>query len=160
MFFRKLTIFINMEEIVCTRCGYVKTLDEFNYKNKDLDIRKPHCKECDKLIRKNFYIEHKDRVYKSVLHRNKELTKRNRQFVWDYLLKHPCVDCGETNPIVLEFDHKDRVKKINSISRMVGSNNSLMKLQEEINKCDVRCANCHKIRTAKQFNWYCSIKTD
>jgi len=148
-----------MEEIVCTRCGEIKSLEnDFNFKNKDLGIKKPHCKECDKIIRKNFYIEHKDRVYKSVLYRNKELTKRNRQFIWDYLKEHPCIDCGETNPIVLEFDHRDSTEKNNSISRMVGSNNSIPKLEEEISKCNVRCANCHKIRTAKQFNWYCSIK--
>lgn len=147
-----------MEEIVCTRCGEIKTLEnDFNFKNKKLGIRKPHCKECDKIIRKNFYIEHKDRVYKSVLYRNKELNKRNKQFIWDYLKVHPCVDCGETNPIVLEFDHKDGCKKINHVSRMVNENNSISKILEEINKCDVRCANCHKIRTAKQFNWYRDI---
>lgn len=71
-----------------------------------------------------------------------------------YFSENPCVDCGETNPIVLEFDHRDREEKKYNISEMIAKGSSIKSIKEEINKCDVRCANCHKIRTAKQFNWY------
>lgn len=56
-----------------------------------------------------------------------------------------CVDCGETNHIVLDFDHiKD--KKYN-VSRMIHDGFSWKAIMKEIEKCEVVCANCHRIRT-------------
>ena len=56
-----------------------------------------------------------------------------------------CTDCGETNPIVLDFDHlKD--KKYN-VSRMIHDGFSWAAIKKEIAKCEVVCANCHRIRT-------------
>lgn len=56
-----------------------------------------------------------------------------------------CVDCGEKNPIVLDFDHlKD--KKYN-ISRMIHDGFSWKAIMKEVNKCEVVCANCHRLRT-------------
>lgn len=68
-----------------------------------------------------------------------------RQFVLEYLLDHPCVDCGVTNPIVLDFDHVTG-EKIGNVSEMIKSG-SLRGIKEEIKKCEVRCANCHRIVT-------------
>ena len=60
-----------------------------------------------------------------------------------------CVDCGERNPIVLDFDHlKD--KKYN-ISRMIHDGHSWASIKKEIKKCEVVCANCHRIRTHFRF---------
>jgi len=72
-----------------------------------------------------------------------------RKFVIEYLNVNPCVDCGESNPVVLDFDHV-RGDKLDSISRMVMVGFSIKKISDEINKCDVRCANCHRIATAKR----------
>jgi len=56
-----------------------------------------------------------------------------------------CVDCGVNNPILLDFDHlKD--KKYN-ISRMIHDGFSWAAIKKEIAKCEVVCANCHRIRT-------------
>lgn len=71
---------------------------------------------------------------------------RNRNFVRDYLEKHPCIDCGNTNIVVLDFDHVTGEKK-NNISKMVSNGNSLVTLLREIEKCEVRCSNCHRIVT-------------
>lgn len=76
---------------------------------------------------------------------------RNQDLVWEYLLQHPCVDCGETDPIVLQFDHRDPSKKLFVIGRVLAIIGR-MKLIAEIAKCDVVCANCHIRRTNKQFN--------
>jgi hypothetical protein len=78
---------------------------------------------------------------------------RNRNLIWDYLLSHPCVDCEEDNPIVLQFDHRDPKQKLFAIGRSL-SNVGQKKLLAEIAKCDVRCANCHIKRTNKQFNFW------
>ena len=68
----------------------------------------------------------------------------------EYLKTHPCVVCGENDPLVLEFDHLDN-KKYN-VSKMRQSYN-WETILKEISKCQVLCANCHKRKTAKQFNW-------
>ena len=70
-----------------------------------------------------------------------------------YLATHPCIDCGESDPIVLEFDHRNPSEKKDEISHMVSTAAPLSSLEAEIEKCDVRCANCHRRKTAKQQNW-------
>lgn len=75
-----------------------------------------------------------------------------RQYVWDYLSANPCTICGESDPIVLEFDHLDQNDKVGNIAEMKWS--SIATLQEEISKCRVLCANCHRRHTAIQLGWY------
>lgn len=70
-----------------------------------------------------------------------------------YLLDHPCVDCGETDWQVLEFDHRDAVTKVKGVADLV-HNHSWASVQAEIAKCDVRCANCHRRKTALDLDWY------
>lgn len=65
-----------------------------------------------------------------------------KQYVMNYLLVHPCVDCGNSDIRVLEFDHEE--KKSFNIGR--GNSQTLERVKVEIEKCRVRCANCHKIR--------------
>jgi hypothetical protein len=72
---------------------------------------------------------------------------RNREFVFNYLQEHPCVDCGLSDPIVMEFDHV-RGRKIKEVSQLVQDGVRLERLSDEIAKCDVRCANCHRRKTA------------
>lgn len=79
-----------------------------------------------------------------------------RQMVWDYLLANPCVDCQETNPIVLQFDHVTG-KKTAKISTLVNRNISIEKLKLEISQCEVRCSNCHAYKTASEWNHYQGI---
>jgi hypothetical protein len=77
--------------------------------------------------------------------------ERNRAFIREYLLGHPCVDCGERNPALLEFDHQR--DKLREVSRMAWSSVPLEALTREIAKCEVRCVNCHTRRTAQQMGW-------
>ncbi len=60
-----------------------------------------------------------------------------------------CVDCGEKNHIVLDFDHI-RDKKYN-VSRMIHDGFSWKAIMKEIQKCEVVCANCHRIRTHQRL---------
>ena len=66
-----------------------------------------------------------------------------RALVHAYLHSHPCVDCGETDTVVLEFDHV-RGTKVRDVSQMVRDGPKWEKIEEEIAKCEVRCANCHR----------------
>lgn len=75
------------------------------------------------------------------------------EYIREYLLNNPCVDCGEKDIVVLEFDHQDRTLKTAHVSSLVRARSSLELVKSEIEKCQVRCANCHRRITAKQFNW-------
>ena len=79
--------------------------------------------------------------------------ERNRQYVYKFLKSNPCKDCGEPDPVVLQFDHRDRLQKKAGVSRLVLDEYSLKVIKNEIDKCDVRCANCHTRKTAKEFKW-------
>lgn len=70
----------------------------------------------------------------------------------DYLLVHPCVDCGETDLVVLDFDHV-RGKKTKCVSKMINDAVSMKDLKEEVSKCEIRCANCHRRVTARRGKW-------
>lgn len=92
--------------------------------------------------------------------RARKFTKKNRQvlrdWIWDFFKVHPCVDCNETDPIVLQFDHQ-KDKKF-EIGLAVRKSISLEALKEEVAKCEVRCANCHMKKTAKDFGWWSDKK--
>ncbi len=82
------------------------------------------------------------------------LLKRERMYRWllGYYKTHPCVSCGERDPLVLEFDHTDASEKMIEVSKLVNQW-SLEKIQKEVEKCVVRCANCHRRKTAVDQNW-------
>ena len=93
---------------------------------------------------------HKDNVIK----RNKVISEKLNNFIIQYLLNNPCVDCGEADIRTLQFDHINPIEKTFNISDMIQNHVSKNKIFKEIEKCEVRCANCHSKRTATQFNWY------
>ncbi len=114
---------------------------------KDLDVRKAY----NKAYQKRHYEKNKD-YYKSKSKVSK-LKHRgwNRAFVDRVKRIFGCVDCGEPNPIVLEFDHV-KGEKIGNISDMVHRPLCIKTIKEEIRKCEVRCANCHRKETYKRRN--------
>jgi len=75
--------------------------------------------------------------------------------VIDYLRDHPCVDCGESDHVVLEFDHVG--EKQSGVANMVNDVKKWDDILSEIEKCHVRCANCHKRKTAKQLGYWKQI---
>ena len=64
-----------------------------------------------------------------------------------YLREHPCVDCGERDPVLLDFDHRDFGLEHLDVSTLVWRN-TWPSVKAEIARCDVRCADCHRHRTA------------
>ncbi len=80
------------------------------------------------------------------LHRKKKKDAMKVKIL-EYLKSHPCVDCGESDPIVLEFDHER--DKVANIAIMLRDILPWKVIKNEINKCSVRCANCHRRKTIK-----------
>lgn len=109
-------------------------------------------KEDQKAYARKHYQENKD-LYRARSKVNRpQCIARNKQWLLEYLREHPCVDCGETDVEVLEFDHIDLV---GSKARRIGSHiSSLGRLKKEVAKCAVRCANCHTRRTRRQLGWF------
>jgi len=77
--------------------------------------------------------------------RRSALASQRAAFLIEYFASHPCVDCGESDPVVLEFDHLEE-KSFNIAKGL--RDRSWEALVTEIAKCDVVCANCHRRRTA------------
>lgn len=68
-----------------------------------------------------------------------------------YLLAHPCVDCGDADIRVLDFDHREGSDKGTEVMRLAQHGHALKRVAEEIAKCDVRCRNCHAIVTYERM---------
>lgn len=70
----------------------------------------------------------------------------------DEVKNKPCTDCGILYPpYVMDFDHTQQGTKLGNVADLV-SKGSLTKLKEEISKCELVCANCHRIRTHNRKN--------
>ena len=137
----------------CAKCHQMKPLVEFSFKNKQKKQYGYYCKECNRVYNKIHYINNRsDYRIKQKIWRAK-FRKIIRARIISYLKSHPCVDCGETDYTVLEFDHVKGDKKDN-IASLLCCDVSWKIIKEEIDKCEIRCANCHKRRSAKQFGWY------
>lgn len=138
----------------CLKCKELKPLDEF-YKNKRMkDGLHNWCKLCKSEGTSKWY-RSDPAIKKRMLKQNEARRQAAREFVLNYLLEHPCVDCREDDPIVLEFDHQ--FDKTMEVGRLMNGGYSQERILEEIEKCEVVCANCHRRRTAKSFNWYKEI---
>lgn len=134
----------------CTKCEIDKEDSDFT-KRKSGSLY-AWCKIC--------HAKHKKETREKNLKRSNERVqelraikrKERQEYVFNYLLNHPCVKCGEADPVVLEFDHRDPTTKAYNISNLVSYALSFETLTTELNKCDVLCANCHRRKTASQFN--------
>ena len=136
--------------MLCTKCNHDKPETEFHRRSKaTAKGRQPWCKSCRRKIDREYHRKRWESGKKKAEVAVRQ--QRNREFIWKYLSERECVDCGEEDIIVLQFDHI-RDKKHN-VSDMISHTASLEALQEEIEKCDVVCANCHLRRTAHQMGW-------
>ena len=133
----------------CGKCNQEKPLEEFNKSSRPKDNGfQVVCRQCQS----EYYINNKEKHAANVRKHEKKRKVENRNRIYEYLLSHPCVDCGETDLIVLEFDHL-RDKKL-AVSAMYNQGYSWTAVSKEISKCEVRCANCHRRKTARDQGWW------
>lgn len=130
----------------CTACFRKRPISEFPYRSDKPDKRVSNCKDCRLKSGRKHYANNKEAI-----------AKRHRAYKWKVItavqeLKEetPCADCKTYYPYyVMDFDHREGETKSFLVSKMVG-NGGLERIQEEINKCDIVCSNCHRIRTHKR----------
>jgi hypothetical protein len=132
----------------CTRCKAPKDVALFAKRSSASDGLASWCKSCfAENAAAKYQADPRERERKT---RNRTATvERSQEFLWNYLLDHPCIDCKNDDPRVLEFDHIDETTKVSNVVELMTY--SVQKIIEEIAKCVVRCANCHRIRTQEQF---------
>ncbi len=120
----------------CNKCNLDKEETEFVFKNKEKGVRQSICKDCQKAYKLKYYYNNK----KSHFLRNRKQTQKITEYVND-LKKQGCKVCGETCLPCLDFHHLHNKKEILSVLRRQGS---LEKVKEEVLKCIILCANCHR----------------
>jgi hypothetical protein len=137
---------------LCNKCGKIKRAERFHFKNKAKGILRDRCKSCWSKYHGQHYLANKATYINKAMELKRKLRRENRTLLLEYLSTHPCIDCGESDPVVLEFDHVhgDKTDNVAELTRYY----SWDKVAKEIMKCVVRCANCHRRKTAKQLFWY------
>lgn len=132
-----------MSTKVCNGCHEEKNLESFGLNRSKKDGRQTQCKDCRNKYASLWYSENKEVHKKRAEPGRRKALKRNREALWGILSDSSCVDCGESNSLVLEFDHLH--DKEAGVASLHGG--SLKRLLDEVAKCDIVCANCHRLRT-------------
>ena len=136
----------------CGTCKVVKPVKEFGANRAKRGGLQSSCRTCRRGINAAYYQRTRDTLYPSRQDRKRRVVDQNRQNLVRYLLEHPCVDCGEIDVVVLQFDHQS--DKVTEVSALVTSGVSWRRILAEIVKCDVVCANDHARRTAGSYGWF------
>lgn len=128
----------------CGRCGQLKPEEEFNWRRVGRGQRDNYCRPCRSEYKKEHYARNRARYIENAIRRRRQIARERTELVLGLVAGRPCADCGETDPLVLEFDHLHDKKF--SVSQGL-RDRSWDTVLAEIDKCDVVCANCHRRRT-------------
>ena len=129
----------------CAGCKEEKPEGEFSWRYKSQGIRQSYCRACKRLSNQRWYQRHKEEQKERVARNTERYEGTARAFI-TAAKDVPCTDCGGIfPPEAMDFDHVVD-GKIANVSRLARSSN-IRKVQEEIAKCEVVCACCHRIRT-------------
>lgn len=154
------------EKKVCPCCKEEKAITDFKMKKG----RPTYCRYCsnhykrsgrkvkglytrDPITKKTSLTEEHKKEVKRLANKKHQKLKREKilAYIGNVLKSASCYDCGIKNVVVLQFDHRVPSEKLSEISNFIQARASLKRIQEEIAKCDIVCANCHCIRTANMF---------
>lgn len=108
--------------------------------------------EDEREYQKGHYQRNKELYKERARNNTKIYRERNKDFILEYKRQHPCVFCGFSNPVALDFHHKDSEEKDENISKMMNGC-SIKTILLEIEKCVVLCSNCHRILHSKEEDY-------
>lgn len=125
----------------CYKCRLEKPVGAFNASQRT--GRQGYCRECGNESARANYEANKDRYFAHARRRSADLKARVRE-----AKARPCADCGGTfDPVCMDFDHLPGFEKAADVCTMIRRKMAWAKIAAEIAKCEVVCANCHRIRT-------------
>lgn len=143
--------FGNVKLIECRDCGLCKPSAFSKHKTRGYQNQ---CKECRSRYNKKHYANNKARYRKAAKQSRTRLRKEAKEKLYTLLLRSPCQTCGEADPVVLDFHHRNPKHKKFAISWAVQHGLSWDKIAREIRKCYVLCANDHRREHAKKHGSY------
>ena len=114
-----------MDTKICTKCKRELPIEDFYWRDKEKGLRRAECKYCHRTYVKNKYTE-----------RQNEINKIKSLYC--------CEKCGDNRPYVLDFHHKNPEEKEERISSFISHNRKAEDIKNEIRKCVILCANCHR----------------
>ena len=137
----------------CSTCKIEKPVSEFHKRSSNPDGLQGVCKKCRKKRSAKWYSDNKEpHNSKRKAWKQKRILDHTVLLV-EYLRAHPCVDCGEDDPMILDCDHV-RGDKVGHVTSMLCRDLAPWStILAEIGKCEIRCANCHRKKTAKEGNF-------
>jgi len=149
----------------CGKCKTKKPISDF-YKNRQKkDGRQAKCKVCQKKYHNhNWYKKNKKKIIEKNYTRKARVKRANFKKILELYFSKGCVDCGTQDPRVLEFDHVTGVKRSIKHQRgagvgyLVRNGYKWSTIKREIEKCVVRCRNCHQIKTFKDFKYHADVQ--
>lgn len=138
---------------LCTKCKEEKPDECFRWQNKAKGVRQRWCKSCASAHESSSW-KNNDKFRTKRFAEQAIRLKRNQKFLDEYMSDKSCEICGINDPRVLEFDHLDRATKKDNVSDLIHKICSITTILDEISKCRILCANCHRIYTREQRNYY------
>ena len=140
-----------MPEKRCTSCKQSKPQAEFNLRRASADGLQNVCRACNRARARRYYADNREAHIRVIVARKAVIRRGVLEIVGDYLSKHPCVDCGEADLRVLDFDHREDARKEAEVMKLAQDGYSAARVLAEMAKCDVRCRNCHaRVTYARQ----------
>ncbi len=128
-------------------CGENKALSQFSRNRHRSDGVQSYCTDCRREYLRRHYARNIAK-YRSAARARNERRRAAIRWVIDRAKDRPCSDCGlRYPPYVMDFDHRDSTRKRFNIGRDAFALIPDAVLREEIEKCDVVCSNCHRMRT-------------
>lgn len=129
----------------CFRCKIEKEVSEFRIHKRNPDGLQIYCKNCAREIDKAHYLSNREFLVKKKSIEGKDRYRERREKIDEIKRFTPCKDCGKNwHPSQMQFDHlRDKDKNVSDMLR----NFTWERIQEEMNKCELVCANCHCLRT-------------
>jgi hypothetical protein len=140
-------MFVSWRLATAYRCHKTKPVDEFAWRRKQRGQRDSFCRPCRSEYGKEHYEANKQRYIDQARASKEAIRLERTRYLLEFFKGHPCVDCGESDPVVLEFDH------LSDKSFAIGAKLvqfAWQRILDEIEKCEVVCANCHRRRTARR----------
>ena len=132
-----------MAQKTCTSCKQSKPLAEYTVRRASRDGLATICRECNRLKARRYYAKNREYHVRVIMARKAVQRSLALEAVGTYLLANPCVDCGEGDVRVLDFDHRENCDKSADVMRLAQNGYSVARVMVEIAKCEVRCRNCH-----------------